>query len=225
MKTRNAILVSVFLIFALFSLILFLTIPEARLESDVFWFSFALSIPVNFILFMSFGLWAFAKPGSKFAKLPVALYFSCAFTVALIVLGIIFMYLNLNDFTLPIILYAIVLVAYIISAIYSVIGTGYMASVEEKRFFIKGLEADVLDCSFKAAAPEVKAALNKFANDVRFSDPMGHSSLSGIESEINSIIIGISADLSANPNADVLAKLARADALLKSRNNRCIMLK
>ena len=229
MKSRNAILVSTLLVFGLAALILFLTIPEERLDSSVFWLSFAFAIPVNFIAMASLTVWAFAKSGSQFAKLPTALYISGGFAAALLVIGFAFMYLDVTNTTWPIIIFVGLTVAYVILTVYAVLGTGYMASVEkqvaEKRLFIKMLEADVLDCVAKSSDPATQAALRAFADKIRFSDPMSHASLSAIENDISSLIFEISADLSESPEADVIAKIRRAEAMLASRNNRCIMLK
>lgn len=240
MKARNAILISSLLVFGLAALILFLTIPEARLEAAVFWIAFSFSIPVNFLAMSALTVWAFARSGSQFAKLPTALYIECGFAAVLLAVGFFFMYLDITDTTWPIILFATITVAYVIMTVYSVLGTGYMASVEkhvaEKRLFIKMLEADVLDCVAKSSDPATQAALRAFADKIKFSDPMSHASLSAIENDISSLVFEISADLaeisesdgkqvSDAPATDVIAKIRRAEAMLASRNNRCIMLK
>ena len=229
MKSRNAILVSALLIFGLLALILFLTIPDARLESAVFWIAFSFAIPVNFLAISAFTVWGFGKVGEKLFRLPAALYVAGGFTAAYLILGVIFMYFKINGTTFPIIVYAIVTVAYAIAAIYAVLGTDYAGSVErevkEKRLYIKMLEADVLDCAAMATLSESGAALRAFAENVRFSDPMSHPSLAGIEAELSTIVAGIAADLGENPEADVTPKVKRAEAMLANRNNRCIMLK
>lgn len=229
MKARNGIIVSALLVFGLLSLILFLTIPDARLESTVFWLAFSFAIPVNFLAITGFTIWGFAKSGSQLAKLPTALYVCGSFSAVLLVVGALFMYIDTNKTTFPIILFAIITVAYVIAGIISVLGTDYMGAVERevkgKRLYIKMLEADVLDCASKAADAKAKAALRAFAESVRFSDPMSHPSLSGIESDLSSLVFDISAELSENASADITPKLRRAEAMLASRNNRCIMLK
>lgn len=217
------------LVFGLAALILFLTIPEERLDTSVFWIAFSISIPVNLIAAESIAVWAFAKSGNKFMRLPTALYTVSIFSVILLIVGFLYMYLDVTEVTWPIIIFAVIIVAYVIMTMYAVLGTGYMGSTEqvvkEKRLFIKMLEADVLDCAAKSSSPTVQAALRAFAENVRFSDPMSHAMLAGIENDISSLIYEISADLAEAPDADVSGKIARADALLKSRNNRCIMLK
>ena len=229
MKARNAILISTLLVFGLAALILFLTVPEERLDTAVFWIAFSFAIPVNLIALECFTLWGFAKGGSGFVKIPTAFYTSGIFAFILLVTGLLFAYLDVVNVTWPIIVFALITVVYIIAAIYAVLGAGYMGSVEkvvhEKRMFIKMLEADLADCEIKATLPATRAAIAKLKDNVRFSDPMSHASLAGVEGSISSLVYEIGADLDANPAEDLTAKLERAEALLASRNNRCKMLK
>lgn len=229
MKSRNAILISALLVFGLLALALFLTIPEARQDTPVFWISFAFAIPTNFVLLSLSTVWGFSRGGEKFMRLPAALYTSVIFSTALLIAGGLYAYLDVTDVTWPIITFVGIVVFYVILGIGSVLGTGYMSAVENevkvKRSYIKMLEADILDCELKSTKPEVQAALRALAEAVRFSDPMSHPSLAGAEAEISSAVYAISAELGADPAADVTAAIARTEIMLKSRNNRCMMLK
>ena len=227
-KIKYSILVSLFLIFGLLSLILFLTIPDQRLDSPVFWISFSFAIPVNYLALTGFTLWGFAKKGESFVKLPIATVVAVAFAGIYLLVGALFMYLPAEKTTFPIILYAIITIAFIITAIFSINGANYMnaseKNVKQKVLFIKMLEADILDCAAKANG-NTAASLRQLAENVRFSDPMSHASLSGVESELSSVVFTISDTLSQDSDADVSALINKADSLLKSRNNRCMMLK
>ena len=86
------------------------------------------------------------------------------------------------------------------------------------------LEADILDCVAKANSNSA-TSLRQLAENVRFSDPMSHPSLTAVESELSSVVFTISDALSQDANADVSALIHKADSLLKSRNSRCLMLK
>ena len=229
MKSKNTYitLISLFLVFGLLSLILFLTIPDERLETSVFWIAFSFAIPVNFVSLSAFAVWGFWKKGEGFIKLPIALTVSAAFGILYLLSGILFMYLPAEKTTFPIILYSIITVAFIIAAMLSVNGANYMSATEkvvkEKRLYIKMLEADVLDCLANAEG-EAKVLLTKLAEDIRFSDPMSHSALSAIEAELTSLVFAISEALKSGAE-DVISLIKKADALLKSRNSRCLMLK
>ncbi len=227
-KFKWSILGSLFLIFGLLSLILFLTIPDQRLNSTVFWISFSFAIPVNYLALTGFTIWGFAKKGESFIKLPITAAISAIFAGTYLLLGVFFMYLPIEKTTFPIIIYAIITIAFIITAIFSINGANYMNAsekhVKEKVLFVKMLEADVLDCVSKANGNSANL-LRQLSENVRFSDPMSHPSLSAVEAEISSVVFAISEALNQDPNADITAMVNKADSLLKNRNNRCLMLK
>lgn len=225
---KHTILGALLLVFGLLSLILFLTIPDKRLSTAVFWVSFTFAIPINYLVLTGFTIWGFAKKGESFIKLPLTAIISVAFAGAYFFIGALFMYLPVNKVTFPIIIYAIITVAFVVAIALSVNGVNYIFAsekeVKEKRLFIKMLEADVLDCVAKANG-DTSTLLRKLAEDIRFSDPMSHSSLSAVENELSSTVFEISATLDADANADIHDMIKKADSLLKSRNNRCLMLK
>ena len=227
-KIKYTFLGSLFLLFGLLTLILFLTLPEKRLSSAVFWVSFSFSIPANYIVLSAFSLWGFGKKGDSFIRLPISTVISILFAGIYLLVGILFMYLPVENTTFPIVIFSIITVAFVIIAAFSINGANYIHSsetiVKQKRLFIKMLEADVLDCVAMANANTAEL-LQKFAEDVRFSDPMSHQSLDSIESKLSSTVSEISGMLNQDPNADISAMIEQASSLLKSRNNRCLMLK
>ena len=159
----------------------------------------------------------------------VVLFVSGIFTAIYLVAGLIFMYLPIEEITFPLILFVSVTVLYVIAAALSMHGAGYIGSTEkevkDKRLFIKLLEADVLDCMEKASEESSKDLLKRLAEDIKYSDPMSHPSLMGIEAELSATVGNISLQLSEDPAKDVTSSVSKAQTLLKSRNNRCIMLK
>ena len=159
------------------------------------------------------------------AKSTVSAYTSGTFAVLLLIVGFIFMYLPIERLTFPIIIYAVILAAYIIITVYVTSGAKYISEVEKPPLYIKMLEADVRDCAAKAARSDVKNALLAFADNVRFSDPVSHPSLAQAESILQSVVFEISVLLSANPEEDVTEKIKAAEGMLASRNNRCLVLK
>ena len=231
MKTRNLFLVSLLLIGALAALIALLTVPEGRTDTAVFWIAFIFSIPLNFLASAALTVLGFGKSDDKPLRIPATLYSVVIFIFGFVLLlaGFLFMYLDVVDVTWPIIVFAALTVFYIILVAYCALGTGYIASIEgfdrKKRLFVKMLEVDLIDCAAIATNTLSQEAIRSFADRVRFSDPMSHASLSGMESDISTIVHAISAELKANPDADVTDKIADAERLLTSRNNRCLMLK
>ena len=229
MKLRNAILVFTFILFAITGLIVYFTLGQEKFTNPAFLLSFILSIPVNMLVLFGFSIWGFSKSGTSYMRLPVAVQISTGFTATILVVGLILMYAGVANVIWPIIIFGIIGLLYAGVSTFSLIGVGYMEStdkhIKEKRLFIKMLEADAIDCMNKATSPEVRTALEVFAENVRFSDPMSHSSLSSVENSLSSLVAEISADLSVDPGKDVLEKVKRAESLLVSRNNRCLMLK
>jgi hypothetical protein len=225
MKSKKLTLISLLVLFGLSSLILFLTVPDERLDSTVFWISFAFAIPLNLLCLCGFTVWATSQGGSALAKSTVSAYTSGAFAILLLAVGFIFMYLPFEGLTLPIIIYAVILAAYLIITLFVTSGAKYISEVEKPPLYIKMLEADVRDCAEKAMRPDVKAALLTFADNVRFSDPVSHPSLTQAEITLKNAVFEISVLLSANPEADVTEKIKAAEGMLAGRNNRCLILK
>ena len=229
MKLKNLVLLTLLIVFGLASLIIFLTVPAERMDTNVFWLAFVFSVPVNFLASVGLTLWAFAKTPAEFVRPPAAFSITAIFSPALLIAGLIFVYANVVSVVWPIIVFATIMVAYFVLALYVTSTANYITStekqVQKKRLFIKLLEADVLDCAAKSTNPVTKAALTTLAESIRYSDPMSHASLAPIENDISALVYEMSAFLSSAPAADMTEKISRAQALLSSRNNRCLMLK
>lgn len=225
MKSKFAIILSLLLVFGLISLILFMTVSDPRLDSELFWAAFAISIPLNFIIASAWTLWSFSKSGKALVRTTMALTAVAVFTVVILLFGLILMCFPFEGFTFPIIAYAIIAVAYAVVMIFMKSGAKYMEKTEKTELFVKVLEATVLDCVAKATEPATQKALRDFAEKVRFSDPVSHDSLKDVEGRLTTAVYEISADLSVDPAADILQKLASAETMLSSRNNHCKILK
>lgn len=228
-KTRLVTLVTSFLIFALLNLIIFLTIPEERLDSTVFWLAWSFAIPVNFIAVCALAVFGTAKSGVEIVNLPIAAWLSFGFGGCYLISGFFMMYLNVTKTTFPIILIATISVFYIIAVVYTTVGAGYIAGAQKetrgKVLYIKLLEADINDCATMTTHAESGNALRALAENVRFSDPMSHPSLAGIEGQLSSAVAEITAALAENPARDVTALVNKCQLLLNNRNSRCIALK
>lgn len=228
MKAFNKflILIAMTLICGLVTAIVFLTIPAARLETDVFWLAFAFAIPWNLLVAVALHLWA-GKKKEETLRMPVAYYVCGVFGIIYLVIGLIFMYAPVVLITWPLILELVVTVAYLLVIMYCTRTTEYIAATEKhtkkKVLYIRLLQADVQACATKATDPATKAALEQLAESVRFSDPMSHEALAMQESELMATVSQISQKL--NSGEDVTALIQKANAQLESRNNRCLLLK
>lgn len=225
MKARNSILLSLLIVFGLISLILFLTISDSRLETELFWAAFIISIPFNFLVACAWTLWAYAKSGKAITRITAVTAAVIFFTALILVFGLVLMIAPFEGFTFPLIAYAVIFAAYIIVMLYMKGGAKYIEKVEKPQLFTKVLEATVLDCLARSTDPATQKALQTLAENVRFSDPVSHESLKDVEGRLSTLVYEISADISINSEADLTHKIAAADAMLASRNNHCKILK
>ena len=97
--------------------------------------------------------------------------------------------------------------------------------VKAKVAYISVLKADVEDVMMIATDGAVKNALIELSECVRFSDPMSHPSLGGVEAQISAAVARISSLVSAGNNEEAVGAILETKNLIEARNRRCIMLK
>jgi hypothetical protein len=123
---------------------------------------------------------------------------------------------------------AVITVLYVITVMYSINTTAWIAEEEkitkEKVFFIRTLTTNVNNCLPMATDETVRAALETLSDNIRFSDPMSHPSLAGIENEIANTIDEITLKLT-DGDQDVSALIKKAELQLTRRNAQCAILK
>ena len=217
------------LIYALINVILFLTLPDGRTDSKVFWLVWSFMTPVSLLATVALILWGTRKNANDLIGWTVSIYLIGIFTIAYFAVGFIFAYLPWKSITLPLILELIITIAYIVAAIYFLRGASYVqaeqAHTKAKILTIRLLKADVDECEAIAKAPSLKLALQALSEDVRFSDPMSHPSLAGIEGEIFALVADIAAKIKNNEEEEAENLVQDARTRLKNRNSRCLILK
>ena len=222
------ILLSSVLVCALVNLIVFLTIDQARLETTAFWIAWGFATPWTLLSAIVLHLWAGKKQGEEILRMPVAYYLCAVFGGLYLVVGLIFMYANVETLTALIIIEAIITVIYLIAVMYSLNTTDSIAKQEkvtkQKVFFIRMLTSNVNTCLPMATDEAVRAQLETLAENIRFSDPMSHQALAVIESELANTIDDITMKLTEG-NQDVSALIKKAEMQLSRRNAQCAMLK
>lgn len=226
---QNIIIIATLLVFALLNVILFLTVDDARIESGVFWVGWAFAFPVNLAALVIARLWCGKKGGMALVQLPVAYRLVFGFGLTYLVIGVIFMYAAIENVAIALVTEAVVSVAYIIIAMYAVFAATHIMQsereVKAKVAYISVLKADVEDVMMIATDGAVKNALLELSECVRFSDPMSHPSLGGVESQISAAVARISSLVSAGNNEEAVGAILETKNLLEARNRRCIMLK
>ena len=193
-------------------------------KTSVFWVSFVFGL---LAICLQIPLWNKALSGeslkSKFLGFPV-LYVGVAYLIIQLAVSIIMMAVPEIPLWIAIIIDVIILA---IACVLVVSGSVARTAIEEtgekiqaKASFIKELKADVDSLISKETDTEVKEALKKLSDEIRYSDPMSSSALEGIETEISQKLPSIAA---AGENK--LLVISEISGLIKQRNIKCKALK
>ncbi len=226
---KYLILIAIVLVCAVANAILFLTIPDGRTETGVFWLVWTFMTPIALLAALALHLWGTRKGAGDLVSMTVVYYLSVIFTAVYLAAGLVFAYLPWKKMVLPLIVELVITLAYILAAMYFLRGAEYIRAEEthtrEKVMYIRFLKTDVDDCIAKAKSETLREKLSKFSDAVRFSDPMSHPSLAGIEAEISVTVAEIAAKVGGDAEDEALALVEKAQQSLESRNRRCLMLK
>ena len=222
-KEKKGILVLA-LLFVVYTLIV-LAVPFAK--GGMFWLTYlftAAAFGVQAYVFkLSFEKEAGAK--SKFYGFPIARV-GVLYLAAQIVLGLVFMALAaVAPVWLALVLYLVLLAA----AAVGVIATDSIRDEVDRQD--TQLKADVAAMralqSHAAALPArcedttAKAALEKLAEEFRYSDPVSAPALADLETDMAAIMEELSAAVTDGDNAAVLALCKKISATLAERNRLC----
>lgn len=231
MRLRNniLILITLLLVFATVTTVVFLTIPDERLDQPVFWIGWSFAVPWALVAAIIMHIWVVRTTGNDIVHMTIGYSLVAIFTAAYAIVGIILMYCPIKAVTFPVIVEIVLTVGYIIASFYFTSGADYISTIQretkKKVLFIRLLTADVEDCIRKAQTPAVRCALEKFADDVRASDPMSNDVLSGIEQTISSIVSEIMHTVAYAEEQQILALIEKGAQELEARNRRCLALK
>lgn len=231
MRKRNniLILITLLLVFATVTTVVFLTIPDERLDQPVFWIGWAFAVPWALVAAVIVHVWAVRKASDDIIHMTIGYSLVAIFTAAYAIAGIIFMYCPFEGVIIPVIVEILLTVAYIITSFYFTSGADYISSsqkhTKKKVLFIRLLTADIDDCIRGAQTPAVRRALEKLSDTARMSDPMSHEMLSGIEQTISTVVSEIMSSVAYANEQEILALIAKAEMQLESRNRRCLALK
>ena len=124
---------------------------------------------------------------------------------------------------------SILLALNVLAVVKATAAVDLVSAVDEKikvqTFFIKSLTVDAECLMTKAKSAEMKAQCKKVFEAIRYSDPMSHDALSGIESQL-SILFAKLSDAVANGSIEAASAIAEDFLiLLNERNKKCRLLK
>ena len=220
MKKRSGYLILT-IVLIVFAVIAFAAPFE---KTPVFWVSFVFGL---LAICFQIPLWNKALGGetlkSKFLGFPV-LHVGIAYLIIQLIVSIIMMAVPGIPLWIAIIVDVVILA--ITCALVTSGGVARTAieeteeKIQAKSSFIKSLKADVDILLSKEMDPEVKDALRKLSDEIRFSDPMSNSALESIEAEISDKLISVSA--AGENKKNVITEIS---GLIKQRNIKCKALK
>ena len=220
MKKRSGYLILA-IVLVVFAVVAFVAPFE---KTPVFWVSFVFGL---LAICFQIPLWNKALSGetlkSKFLGFPM-LHIGIAYMIIQLIVSIIMMAVPGIPLWIAIIVDVVILA---ISCALVTSGGVARTAIEEtegkiqaKTSFIKSLKADVDILLSKETDSEVRDALRKLSDEIRFSDPMSNSVLEGIEAEISDKLMFVS---SAGENK--LFVISEISRLIKQRNIKCKALK
>lgn len=217
-------LVVLALLFVVYTLIV-LAVPFAK--GGMFWLTYlftAAAFGVQVYVFkLSFEKEAGAK--SKFYGFPIARV-GVLYLAVQLVLGLVFMALAA---VAPVWLALVLYLALLVAAAVGVIATDSIRDeVERQDTQLKKNVATMRALQSKAAAlparcedAEAKSALEKLAEEFRYSDPVSAPALTDLETDMAATMEELSAAVTDGDNAAVLALCKKISATLAERNRLC----
>jgi len=98
-------------------------------------------------------------------------------------------------------------------------------ATQQKVIFIRSMQVDVEMMAAKTVDESLKKALTKFAEKIRYSDPMSHTGLSTLETKIGEMIIDLKLAVADGKNGKAAGTICDVEQLLEERNKSCRLLK
>ena len=202
--------------FVLFNVIAF-AVPTTK--TATFWTAYAFTT----IAFASqIVIWKFEFKGadtlkSKFLGIPL-ISVGITYLIVQIIAFVIFMALPLTASWIAIVVCALILGVSAICLIGTETGREEINRVEEKVekkvFYIKALQVDIEMLASTETDADIKSALTKLAEKIRFSDPMSNDALADPEAEISAKVKELK---TAENKAGIITVL---DSLITERNKK-----
>lgn len=229
---KKTSLISILLIYGLLNVILFVIITskmEDQLENSTFWFVWAFTFIVNYLGVLGCSYLAKEKTKNDFVN-NTPLYFSMyLFSFIYILLGMILMFIPSVQFTLALILEAIVSILYIVTVLFLYNAISHIKSNDEKQakkvFYIRNLQTEVDFCLGLVKENENKKLLIQLQEAIRYSDPMSDDSLESTEQQIELLVNRIKNECIVSNEQAIKELVDNLLNLIKYRNEKVKQLK
>lgn len=229
---KKTSLISILLIYGLLNVILFVIITskmEEQLENSTFWFVWAFTFIVNYLGVLGCSYLAKEKTKNDFVN-NTPLYFSMyLFSFIYILLGMILMFIPSVQFTLALILEAIVSILYIVTVLFLYNAISHIKSNDAKQakkvFYIRNLQTEVDFCLGLVKENENKKLLIQLQEAIRYSDPMSDDSLESTEQQIELLVNRIKNECIVSNEQAIKELVDNLLNLIKYRNEKVKQLK
>ena len=221
------------IIIVVLNLLLFVTVPDMRLSSPVFWIAWTFAFPINAIVAVAVWLYIDMKTTARkedtITYLPLTTYIILAATAVYLVFGIVLMYFPIESVTLAVIIEIIISGGYASFLYYALFLANRVSDAQketrEKVLFIQLLRSDLESCFSNVKDDELLDTLKDLAERIRYSDPMSHPSLALCEEELSRAVQMIVIKVNTADTEGIADDVNKARALLDMRNSRCLILK
>lgn len=230
-KTFKSYLLLWVILLVLFNVIAFVAPGWVEHEkySGSFWVGYAF-IMVSFIGQLLCSMAAFRAENLQklFYNMPLITISYTGLVVSFVVGGLC-MFLSALPYWIGVIVCMVVLAITAMSVAKASAAAELVAEVDEKvkakTLCIKSLMVDAEALLAKAQDNETKAVCQKVYEAVRYSDPVSHEALSGVESEIALKMAALAQAVTGNDGAAAKALAEEVMTLVDDRNKRCKMMK
>lgn len=231
MKKITGLLITVIVVaIGILNLILFLSVKNTvRLSEAGFWLSWVFSTPVALLL----GIISIIFPNhiKKYEgiTIPASVITTFVGLGIIEIVNIVFFVFTRLAWEIPLITNIILVAIYILVIVLVCFASGHISKNDrvqkEKVFYIRDLANDVQMLVSLVTEQALKNDLNKLYDDIKYSDPMSHASLSSVEEELKQLIFKISTEIEEDNLEEAAKTVKEASFKLKYRNNKCKNLK
>lgn len=193
-------------------------VPTEKAES--FWVSYLFTLAA-FALQVLFWKAAFSgknAPARNFLGIPLA-YLGTAYLVVQIAVFALFVFLPAAPLWSALLVNVLVCGVFALCLIGAHVGRGVIQQTEDdvrgRVSLMRSLEVEVESCLGQAGTPEERKALQRLAEKLRFSDPMGNDRLAELEETISQKVAAL------KTTGDKIPAVEDIETLLEERNRKC----
>ena len=224
---KNIPLIVILILYIVANVVLFVLVdskcPE-QLKNSTFWFVWAMSFIVSYLLNILIVYLAGAKSKSSFVSEMPLYVLMFAGSAVFAISGLIMLFNTKLDFKVALIIEVIILAVYIIALVLLYRMAKYINANNnhqaQKVANIRNLVADVDFICTCVSDQNLVSKLKNLSEQIRFSDPMSNDSVKDIEMKIEMAIFKMREDAMNNNTADLPKLIDETSNLIKYRNSK-----